>query len=411
MKTLKLFSLCALALITAFSSCKENDPIDLDDIIEDGFYIMGDASGADKLSKAGMMQSGINENGQAPKAGLYEKYIALEAGATFSIVKKVGTVETIIGSDVISEITTDGTDYSINGAKVQFGTYKEDGTAFSVPVSQLYQVVVYEETNAVAIIPVKWQTNGLGTPDSLGLVGTFNKTTMTYKLENVTVDLGNFKIKSYNGWKFNMTPNETEPTDKVFVNCNFGATKTGDVADEFKFDGTNNNVLPGGPDIAIAFANRGKYTVELIWTLSEGWSHVLKFTKTGDLAVVDPSTFVYSLIGSAFNNASGTQAAWDYDLDLVYSAASSTITDQNTKAGTHVFKVSNVTLIADGEFKVRKDHDWATSYGYNADNIKGDVANFVDNGGNIKVVAGKTYSSIEFKLTWPANTWEIHFNN
>lgn len=410
MKTLKLFSMCVLALSMAFTSCKTETPIDVNTIVEDGYYIKGDASGAATLIKAGKMQSGLNENASnVQTAGLFEKYVALEAGSTFTIIKKAGTVETVIGKDMVKDSTTTGDDYNISGAKVQFGTYKENGTVFSVTKSDLYQVVIYEATKAIAIIPVKWQTNGLGTPDSLGLVGSFNKTTMTYKLTNVVADLGNFKIKSYNGWKFDMTPKETVAANKVKVNCNFGATKTGTVADPFKFDGTANNVLQGGPDIAIAFADRGKYTVEVIWTLGEGNSHVIKFTKTADLPIVNPATFIYSLIGNAFNNGSGVPAAWDYDLDLVYDAALSNVTDQTTKAGTYVFKASNVNMLAGGEFKIRKDHDWATNFGYVAANIKGDAANIVDNGGNMKVVAAATYASIQFKVTWPANTWEITF--
>ena len=66
-------------------------------------------------------------------------------------------------------------------------------------------------------------------------------------------------------------------------------------------------------------------------------------------------------------------------------------------------------MLAGGEFKIRKDHDWATNFGYVAANIKGDAANIVDNGGNMKVVAAATYTSIQFKVTWPANTWEITF--
>jgi len=411
MKTLKLFSMCVIALSMAFTSCTPTAPIDVNTIVEDGFYIKGDASGAATLIKAGKMQNGYNENASnVQTAGLYEKYVALETGKTFTIVKKAGTIETTYGIDVIKDSTTTGADYNISGANVKFGTYKENGTAFSVAKTQLYQVVVYEATKTVAIIPVKWQTNGLGTPDSLGLVGAYNNTTMTYRLTNVVADLGTFKIKSYNGWKFDMTPKETVAANKVKVNCNFGATKTGTVADPFKFDGTANNVMQGGPDIAIAFANRGKYTIDVIWTLGDGNSHVIKFTKTAELPIVDPSTFVYSMIGNAFNlPGGGPDANWTYDNDLVYNAALSNVTDQTSKFGTYAFKATNVSVLAGGDFKIRKDHDWATAYGYTAANIKGDATNFVDDGGNIKVVAAATYSTVVFKLTWPAATWDITF--
>jgi len=37
---------------------------------------------------------------------------------------------------------------------------------------------------------------------------------MTYRLTNVTVDLGTFKIRSYEGWKFDMTPKEAVAANK-----------------------------------------------------------------------------------------------------------------------------------------------------------------------------------------------------
>jgi len=107
---------------------------------------MGTAAGITSLTSIGMMQSGLNENASnVQTAGLFEKYVALEAGSTFTITKKAGSVETTYGIDVVKDSTTTGADNSINGAKVKFGTYKENGTAFSVPISQLYQVVIMKQ--------------------------------------------------------------------------------------------------------------------------------------------------------------------------------------------------------------------------------------------------------------------------
>ena len=410
MKTLKLFSMCVIALSMAFTSCKTADPIDVNAIVEDGFYIKGDASGAATLIKAGKMQNGYNENASnVQTAGLYEKYVALETGKTFTIVKKTGTVETTYGIDVVKDSTTTGADNNISGAKVKFGTYKENGTAFSVTKSQLYQVVVYEANKTVAIIPVKWQTNNLGTPDTLSLVGAYNNTTMTYRLTNVTVDLGNFKIKSYNGWKFDMTPKETVAANKVKVNCNFGATKTGTVTDPFKYDGTANNVMQGGPDIDITFANRGKYTIDVIWTLGDGNSHIIKFTKTAELPILDPKTFVVGLSGDAFATNTTPPGVWGDPAGATlaaYTASESTVSDQTTKAGTYTYTITNLKVDAGKDFKVRVNGGWV---GYSADIIKGDAANFVDDGGNIKVVAATTYATVKFKVIWPANTVQVTF--
>jgi len=134
----------------------------------------------------------------------------------------------------------------------------------------------------------------------------------------------------------------------------------------------------------------------------------LKFTKTSDIPIIDPST-LFQFNWNAFNNTSGVPANWDYDLDMAYNAALSTVTDQTTKFGTYAFKATNVSLLAGGDFKIRKGHDWAVNFGYVAANIKGDIANFVDDGGNIKVVAAATYSTVVFKYTQPTATW-IYFH-
>ncbi len=390
----KMMLLWAAAAVVGFTACSKDDD-NGGDMVDDGWYIMGEASALSGIKADGRMNNGINENGQKSQAGLYEKYIALEAGKTFSIVNVAGTIQTTIGANAVDTMTTTGEDYSISGALVQYGTYKSNGTAFTVPESRLYQVVIYEANSTVAIIPVQWETNGLGDPYILNS-SAFNKTSMTFSLTDVTAELGNFKIKSYNGWKFNMTP-DLGASDQVKVNCNLGKPES-----NFKFDGSNNAVLPGGADIPVGMSDRAIYTVTLTWTLGQGWSHMLKFAKTGDLTPIDPSAVIYSLIGNAFNNAGGTPADWDYDLDFAYDAATSTTSISK-------YKMTNTSLLANGEFKVRKDHDWSTNYGYSADNILGDAANFEDAGGNIKVKAAKTYSTIVFTYNWDTSAWSLTF--
>ncbi|MDR1343279.1 MAG: hypothetical protein LBK18_08525 [Prevotellaceae bacterium] len=403
-KTLKFLPIWAMALAIGFAGCNNDDDEapNVDEVIEDGYYIVGEASALSALDAKGRMVNGINEKDQVQDfAGLYEKYIALEAGKTFSIIKKAGSTETTFGATTTVD-SVKGDDYHIgtseNPVLVQTGGLAAGGAALQVPASGLYQVVVYEAATPakVLIIPIEWQLNGIGAADGAYKLtpSAFSKTDMTFSLANVTAEMGNFKIKNHDGWKVTVTP------DAVLVNSNFGLVKDG----TFKFDGSENSLLPGGADIPITLSDRGIYTVTLTWTLGNNWSHSLKFSKTGDLVAIDPATLVYSLIGNAFNNAEGTPAGWDYDLDLAYDAATSTATLSN-------YKAANVALIGDGAFKVRKDHDWAVGYGYDADKIKGDAANFEsangENGGDIKVKTSKTYSSIVFSYDWSKNDWSL----
>jgi hypothetical protein len=401
-KTLKFMPIWAMALAIGFASCNsdDDDPINVDEVIEDGYYIVGEATALSTLDLKGRMVNGINENNGADQtpdfAGLYEKYIALEADKPFSIIKKAGSAEATFGATT-TVTEENGADYHIgtaeNPVSVQTGDLTANGATLKVPTSGLYQVVVYDDATSakILIIPVEWQLNGISTQggDYKLTPGTFSKTSMTYSLTNVTTDMGNFKIKNHDGWKVGVVP------DAVWVNSNFGLTKDG----TFKFDGSDNAVLPGGSDIPVTLADRGIYTVTLTWTLGNNWSHTLKFSKTGDLEAIDPATFVYSLIGSAFKNADGTTASWDYDADLAYDASTSTASLSN-------YQIAKITLIGGGEFKVRKDHDWAVGYGYEADKIKGDVANFEENGGNIKVKTSKVYNVI-FSYDWNKTDWSL----
>jgi hypothetical protein len=118
----------------------------------------------------------------------------------------------------------------------------------------------------------------------------------------------------------------------------------------------------------------------------------------------DPSTMLFSLIGSAFYKNDGvTLANWDYDIDLMY---------MGTSANGSIYRISTQKLLQGGEFKIRKDHQWNESYGYQEVSILGDQTNFVDAlpAPNIKVLAQKTYE-ISFIVDWANNVYTLVLNN
>ena len=86
----------AVALAFTFASCDKGgkDPIDLDNVTEDGFYVAGPATGAADISAEYMMTAGVNEVlmndegkswAESKRAGMYEKYIVLEGGKDFEL--------------------------------------------------------------------------------------------------------------------------------------------------------------------------------------------------------------------------------------------------------------------------------------------------------------------------------------
>ena len=74
-----IYIISALALMAGFTACteKEGDDINLDEIVLDGFYVYGEATGAGTsvLSK-NAMSAGSNEVEKKVRTGMFEKYIS-----------------------------------------------------------------------------------------------------------------------------------------------------------------------------------------------------------------------------------------------------------------------------------------------------------------------------------------------
>ena len=84
----KFFLLSAAALMAVcFASCNGNDEKkNLDEAVEDGFYVAGEATGVSELKPAYMMTAGTNEAAdQTKRDGMYEKYIVLQGGKEFDL--------------------------------------------------------------------------------------------------------------------------------------------------------------------------------------------------------------------------------------------------------------------------------------------------------------------------------------
>ena len=114
MKKLSSF-LCGLAVLgMMFTSCDggQGGKTPIENIVEDGFYVVGEASAFASLeaegSAAAIMAAGTNENAKnAAREGMYEKYIALEGGKPFQLVLKEGETETVYGAE-LAEVALSG---------------------------------------------------------------------------------------------------------------------------------------------------------------------------------------------------------------------------------------------------------------------------------------------------------------
>ncbi|MDR3366752.1 MAG: hypothetical protein LBO71_07290 [Prevotellaceae bacterium] len=387
MRTNKNFFLALMALPLFFAGCDKDDndnkqPVS---VVEDGFYVVGEATAiadltADDAPKA-LMSAGINENNeQTVREGMYEKYVALEGGKTFSLVIKEGAKETKYGATLtLSDTLREGEQPAI---KVYKGALTENGT-LQVATSGLYHIVLDLNKDGslsdklILVAPVEWGVRGAmnGWKFTAFPAPAFSKTAMTYTLTESTVETaGAFKFAYGGGWKIELN---TEATVKA--NTNLGAAS----ADDTK------KLKAGGSDIPIA---RAKYKIELTWTLEKGAlgnSFSYAVTKTGDLAVLDPATFTYSLIGNAIYDATAdTLSNWNYDADFTYTGKES---------NTYTYEIANVKL-GTGGFKVRFGHDWGKSFGFTGQ--EGNVITLSTSGGDVSHASTATYAKAILTFDW-----------
>ncbi|MDR1974657.1 MAG: hypothetical protein LBQ31_08310 [Bacteroidales bacterium] len=391
MKKILTMALVGAALIMGITSCERTK----DEKVEDGVYLVGEASPWSNLAHKAAFWVTRNERVEVEagelkplRSTLKEIYAPLQKGKSFQIAVVEGGNAVKYGGTLVMTYQGSGSDDHPVGIKAYYYTPNE-GSSFTVEEDGMYHIVYETSLNKIIICKANWGIRGVG-PAGWG----FNEMEpsngdKTWTITDIEVPAsGGWKFSYDGGWKLGV--DDTVWTDcTVSVGTNYGA---GSIV--FSGDVGKVNIIPCGADFALPeAANKGIYTFVMEWT-EDGWN--VNMTKTGDIAGIDPATQVLSLIGSAVGG-------WDVanDVDLVYQSTDA--------AGFASYQTTNLNLPEGGELKVRKDKDWATSWGYSAANITGDVENFVDNGGNIKVVAGKTYATITFKMNWDTDAWELNF--
>ena len=310
LRSLLKLSWLMLAMFVAFTACNDDDDPKPDPIlVEDGFYVKGDLTPYADLDFTGSFVGGINEVVQEPRAGMYEKYVALKAGsAGFNIHQVSGKDVTVWGPATVESIdVTNETDHP--AITIQKGTLGTSGV-FTVPADGLYHITIDTETNIFIIAPVPhWAIIGGATAagwsdTQMPLVGGFSLNEMKFEARELELRAGDFKFRYGNGWKINLT----EEGD-VKVNTNFGGVVTGALPN------LTTELTPGGANYAFDKEFEGVYTVTITWNAEAGYTSAL--TKTGDVEPLDYPETLY-MIGNALNmddsNANDTPDGWEWDL-------------------------------------------------------------------------------------------------
>ena len=385
MKKFGIF-MCSLALVgMMFTSCDPQNQqggggdIDLDNLVEDGFYAVGEACPIKTVNDANavlaQMSQGINEelmnNGgktweEAKRDGMWEKYIWLEANKEFELILKEGEATTIYGANLEQqELTTDGS--PLLGYKGSLVI----GQKMQVTESGLYHIVLDLNKDGaldltgkeqIIVAPVTWgisgDMNGWGmtadtTPDIK------SATEIVWTWENQELSKGNkFKFKdAKSSWKIVL-----DDAGAVKAHTNLGT------------DSKN-----GGADIV--FEESGIFTIKLTYTLAKGEianSYKYELIKTGEPTAKDYSACVLELVGDAVADQEGATPDATWSWGNVYTMGTPSVSGK-----IYTWQAVGVQLSAAGGFKVRTE-------GFAA---QGDIPAFdlgMD-GGNASVAADGLY--------------------
>ena len=300
-----------LAAMVAFTSCdegKNGGDINLDDIVLDGFYVYGPATGSDKVESKNAMSAGINEVDKSIRTGMYEKYVYLEGGKEFALIENSAGNKKFYGANLTEvnygydENDPNCKNYADNpNMKIQQGllVVGEKAPKMTVPETGLYHIVLDNNANGDlpdgAQIIVQRATFGVrGGMNSWGFtageetVNNDGSIVWTWKDQSLAKN-GEYKFASCHGWKINLDAD-------------------GIVKAEVSLGGNAEGKLGVGTDFGnLKVEKAGLYTLTLTFSpkagaIADGFSYTVELTQESTV----PETMY--IVGNDFGN-------WDWTSD------------------------------------------------------------------------------------------------
>ncbi len=286
MKKFGLFAVALAAAAVSLTSCneKEKNQPNLDEL-PNGFYVS--VAGADLVAENAMDQ-GTNEVDQTARAGMYEKYVILEAGKKYEFVNKKGNNADRYGVPELaygdSLIVTDN--HNVEGYNGSLAA----NTTVEVKATDLYHIVLdFNEDGALTdvggaqciIVPVEWGVRG-GMNSWGWTKGEKSEAdgaiTWTWKDQELAA-AGEFKFAHSDAWKINL-----DIANLVKANTNLGV-----------------DCVPGGDNIKVEKA--GLYTITLTYKASTESSAIKdSYSMTVELTQESTLPTTMYMIGNDFGN-------------------------------------------------------------------------------------------------------------
>ena len=297
-----------LAAMVAFTSCdggKNGGDINLDDIVLDGFYVYGPATGSDKVESKNAMSAGINEVDKSTRTGMYEKYVYLEGGKEFALIENSAGNKKFYGANLAEvnygydENDPDCKNYADNpNMKIQQGllVIGENAPKMTVPETGLYHIVLDNNakgdlSDGAQIIVQRAKFGVRGGMNSWGFTTgeeTVNKdgsVVWTWKDQSLAKN-GEYKFASCHGWKINL---DAEGIVKAEVS--FGANAEGKLGVGSDF-GNLKVEKAGLYELTLTFSPKAG-------AIADGFSYTVNLTQESTI----PETMY--IIGNDFGN-------WDW---------------------------------------------------------------------------------------------------
>ena len=355
------YFLGAVVMTAALFSCKgkeEDKKVDVNDIVDDAVYVLGDAVGTTTAdAKYAMVGVAINDavegDNKPARDGAFEKYIYLEGNKAFYLYKVEGEKKTEIKGALTA-----------NEAGVLCG--KEGGSEMKVTESGLYHVVYDGPTGDIAVIPARMAIKGAqwsswGEPQFM-------------EVKSATAD----KVV------FEFAAGDINATEFKFQN---GLTDWGyQVNDQFKIH-TNlgQDMVPNGSNLAAPKTDNAVFT--LTWTLADAakWTDNFSWSVDGVAAKNTPETLEIGLSGE-FNGWGGPELA-------TFNESASTFTQGDSDfEGTVVYTIEN--LAVSGMFKVRINGSWDGGGDVETSGVELEIVESDNN--NFKIAEGTYNFTITF---------------
>jgi hypothetical protein len=377
--TKKVAILAALFGVISLNSCKDDDPVEPVVQAEDGFYVSGAATPYAGLDIKASLTSTRNEVTQTDRAVLMQVFVALKGGQAFNITQVAGTTQTVWGPSADFATVANGSG-TTDEPKVDFqrGGIEVTANSFTVPADGLYQVIIDTEVGRCAIVPVNWTIIGQATPGGWSggtalTAGSFDGSTMTWSIKDVTMSGGEWKFRYSDGWKVEIdTAYDLGDGKKgIKANTNFGNSTAGQpFSSDLVFGGDNFN------------NNSGIYDISITWTAGAGNGHTAVVTRTAGIPARDYSNVSVGLIGDGVKDGN-----WDGEKFASTPAKSGDV---------YTWAYNGVELVSTGGFKLRTAGTWDDiNVGYAANmNIGPNADDIQESGGNMQVKADGTYDIV-----------------